>query len=61
MKKLYFVLGLILFISCTNSSPNKKLKKEEFTQLKLAAWNVEYSLKATAAEIGEALLPFILT
>ena len=58
MKTLLFVLGLLLFFSCTNTSSNKKIKAEELPKLKIAAWNVEYSTNASAKEIGEALKPF---
>jgi len=58
MKTLFFVLGLILFFSCTNKSSNKKTKVADLIQLKVGAWNVEYSTNANATEIGEALKPF---
>ena len=55
MKTLLFAFGLLLSFSCTNTSSNKKTKTEDLPKLKIAAWNVEYSTNASAAEIGEAL------
>jgi exonuclease III len=49
---------LVLLFSCANTTSNKKTTKEDLTQLKVAAWNVEYSKNASATEIGEALKPF---
>ena len=57
MKTLIFIVGLILIFSCSSTS-SKKLKKEDSTQVKVGAWNVEYSKNASAREIGEALKPF---
>lgn len=51
-------MGMILILSCTNTSSHKKLKKEDLTKIKVGAWNVEYSKNASATEIGEALNPF---
>lgn len=51
---------IVLFIafwacSCGNKSIQKEVKQENTTQLKLAAYNVEYSKNASASEIGKAL------
>jgi exonuclease III len=58
MKITFSILALLLIFSCTKTSSNKKAKTEAPTQLKIAAWNVEYSKNATSQEIGEALKPF---
>jgi len=44
-----------MLFACTNKPSNKKETQEKQFQLKIAAYNVEYSKNATAAEIGEAL------
>ena len=54
MKTLIFSLFVLLFFSCKNTPSNKK-KTENVTQIKVAAYNVEYSKNASALEIGEAL------
>lgn len=51
-------LVLVFLISCQNKRSTQNKTPEKVTQLKIAAWNVEYSSNATAAEIGEALNPF---
>ncbi len=53
MKTLFLLLVIFLFLSCTNSNSNKKT--ENLTQIKVAAYNVEYSKNASATEIGKAL------
>ena len=52
MKKIAFILGVLMFISC--SQPPAPV------QIRVAAYNVEFSDKGTAEEIGEALKPFNL-
>ncbi|MGQ8336993.1 endonuclease/exonuclease/phosphatase family protein [Sunxiuqinia sp. A32] len=44
-----FLLWILIAYGCKDETP---------TQLKIAAYNVEYSKNASAAEIGEALKPF---
>ena len=44
-----------LSFSCAQTSPKKQANKVASTKLKVAAYNVEFSKNATAAEIGEAL------
>jgi exonuclease III len=51
-------MAVLLLVSCTNSESKKKTISNAPTQLKIAAYNVEYSKNATAAEIGEALKPY---
>jgi len=46
---------LFLLISCQNTQPGKSLNQESLTQIKVAAYNVEYSKNASATEIGEEL------
>jgi exonuclease III len=58
MKTTFSIFALLLIFSCSNTSSNKKSKTETPTQLKIAAWNVEYSKNASAIEIGEALNTF---
>lgn len=55
---IIFVIGILLLFSCNKKPVNKNEKQESIKQLKLAAWNVEYSKNATATEIGEALKPY---
>lgn len=55
MKITFFSIVLLLLFSCGNKSTNKNTQPENATQIKLAAYNVEYSKNATASEIGEAL------
>ncbi|HCY43522.1 MAG TPA: hypothetical protein DHV48_19665, partial [Prolixibacteraceae bacterium] len=60
-KKMKTILSIFVFLvifSCTNTSSNKKSNSGNSVQLKIAAWNVEYSKNASAAEIGEVLKPF---
>jgi len=58
MKTILSIFVFLLIFSCTNTSNNKKSNSGNLVQLKIAAWNVEYSKNASAAEIGEALKPF---
>lgn len=54
--KLFIVsIAVLLLVSCSKNDSKKKTISHAPTQLKIAAWNVEYSKNATAAEIGEAL------
>ena len=53
------VLGLLLLFSCGNRQQAKtKCDRHVPVQLKLAAYNVEFSKLGTAQEIGEALKPY---
>ncbi len=54
MRTLLFVLVAITF-SCGNMSIPNQVNKENTSQIKVAAYNVEYSKNASAAAIGEAL------
>jgi hypothetical protein len=54
MKSLIFFIGVLLLFACSNKS-YKKENQQNTTQIKIAAYNVEYSKNATAAEIGGAL------
>ncbi len=58
MKTTISIFILLLILSCSNTSSNKKSKTKNSTQIKIAAWNVEYGKNASAVEIGEALEPF---
>ncbi len=58
MKSLFLLTGIFLFFSCSNKTSNKKENQGNLIQIKIAAYNVEYSKNATAAEIGEALKPY---
>lgn len=55
MKTLIFALVILLSFSCKNTPSNKKEKTEDVTELKVAAYNVEYSKNTSALEIGEVL------
>jgi maltose 6'-phosphate phosphatase len=57
MKSLIFFIGVLLLFACSNKS-YKKENQQNTTQIKIAAYNVEYSKNATAAEIGGALKPY---
>jgi maltose 6'-phosphate phosphatase len=57
MKIAYLVpVCLLLLISCVNRRESRH--EEGPLQIKVAAYNVEYSTHGTAREIGEALKPF---
>lgn len=59
MKIIVFSVCLLLFLSYPTMPFGKKGENQEkVTQLKVAAYNVEYSKKGTPIEIGEALKPF---
>ncbi len=58
MKFQLILLALVFLISCQNNRSTQNKTQEKVIQLKVAAWNVEYSKNANAAEIGEALKPF---
>ncbi len=58
MKTIFSIFIFLLIFSCSNTTSNKKSNSSNSVQLKIAAWNVEYSKNASAAEIGEALKPF---
>lgn len=58
MRKIIFSLGFLLLFSCNNKPSGNKDRQANLTQLKVAAYNVEYSKNATATEIGEALKSF---
>ncbi len=55
MRILTLVLVAFLVFSCGNKTTQKQIKKENATQIKIAAYNVEFSKNASATEIGEAL------
>ncbi|TNF39448.1 MAG: endonuclease/exonuclease/phosphatase family protein [Bacteroidetes bacterium] len=57
MKFLFFFNGILLLFACSNK-PGKKENLENPIQIKIAAYNVEYSKNATSTEIGEALKPY---
>jgi maltose 6'-phosphate phosphatase len=58
MKLSVLSISLMLLVSCNNKSSQRKEAGKEKAQLKIAAYNVEYSKNATGKEIGEALKPF---
>lgn len=49
------VLVALLTFSCGNNPTPKQVENEDAIQIKVAAYNVEYSKHASATEIGEAL------
>jgi maltose 6'-phosphate phosphatase len=51
----FFYIGILFLFACSNKPSNKKENQENPAQIKVAAYNVEYSKNATATEIGEAL------
>jgi len=54
--RIPFLVFITFFVfACGNKSSQKQNKKENATQIKVAAYNVEFSKNATAIEIGEAL------
>ncbi|WP_027077756.1 endonuclease/exonuclease/phosphatase family protein [Maribacter antarcticus] len=55
MRILFLVLTAFLTFSCGNKSSQKQNKKENAIQIKVAAYNVEFSKNASAIEIGKAL------
>ena len=55
MRTLLLILVAFLAFSCGNKSSQNQAKKEKTTQIKVAAYNVEFSKNASATEIGEAL------
>ncbi len=55
MRTIFFLIGILLLFACSNKPASKKENPENQTQIKIAAYNVEYSKNATAAEIGKAL------
>ena len=55
MTRLLLVLITLLTISCQSKSSQKETKNQGKAQLKVAAYNVEFSKNASAIEIGEAL------
>jgi exonuclease III len=55
MKAIIMSLVLIVLFSCQNNRSRNQLKQDNLTQIKVAAYNVEYSKNATATEIGEKL------
>ncbi|MCG8307933.1 MAG: endonuclease/exonuclease/phosphatase family protein [Cytophagales bacterium] len=55
MRTTIILLTAIFAFSCGSKSIQKEVKQEKATQIKLAAYNVEYSKNASASEIGEAL------
>lgn len=55
MRTLFLVLVAFLAFSCGNKSSQKQNQKEDAIQIKVAAYNVEFSKNASAIKIGEAL------
>ena len=55
MRILFLVLVDFFACSCRNKASQKQNKKENAIQLKVAAYNVEFSKNASAMKIGEAL------
>jgi len=55
VRTIFFLIGILLLFACSNKPANKKENPENLTQIKIAAYNVEYSKNATATEIGETL------
>jgi len=55
MRILYLACVAFLAFSCGERPSQKLAKKENATQIKVAAYNVEFSKNASASEIGEAL------
>jgi len=51
---IFLILAFLLF-SCGKKTGSKTVQSEHASQIKLAAYNVEYSKNASASEIGEAL------
>ena len=55
MKSFIYILLVGLTISCVITPSKNQAKKENANQIKLAAYNVEFSKNASAKEIGEQL------
>ena len=55
MQGRFIVLVTFSVLACGNMSSQEQVKHEDMTQIRVAAYNVEYSKNASAAEIGEAL------
>lgn len=55
MRILILSLAVGLFFSCKNTPSTNHNKGENLAQIKVAAYNVEYSKNASATEIGEEL------
>lgn len=55
MKTTTFILAIFLSISCGKRTSQKQVANAPSIQIKVAAYNVEFSKNATALEIGEAL------
>lgn len=55
MRLLILVIIAILSFSCGNKSVHNPHKEEKTIQVKVAAYNVEFSKNASAIEIGKAL------
>jgi len=59
LKTCLFVASMLLLISCSNKrAETQKSVQEGPIQIKVAAYNVEYSKRGSAREIGEALKPY---
>lgn len=58
MKVGIIALVFLALFSCRNTQPGKQEKTANPVQIKVAAYNVEYSKNASAEEIGEALKSF---
>lgn len=55
MRIIILLCVAFLLFSCGNKTTKKEVKQDSTVQIKVAAYNVEYSKNASAAEIGEAL------
>ena len=55
MKTLLLIIVAFLAFSCGEKSSREQVQEEHATQIKVAAYNVEFSKNASATEIGEAL------
>ena len=52
-------ISMLLFVTCSNKRADTQESAQEGpVQIKVAAYNVEYSKKGSAREIGEALKPY---
>jgi len=58
-KTCLLAAAILLLVSCSNKrGENQENAQERSVQIKVAAYNVEYSKNGTATEIGEALKPY---
>lgn len=59
MRVLIVSFCVLLAYSCQNARPGKGSNLEDITQIRAAAYNVEYSKNASATEIGEELKSYM--